>query len=117
MPTETLLRRPSSVTVAGGGGDVEEVGGGDVDVVAAPVDLVGPVAEHRVEGLEADRHEVGMGDPGAVEPLGGLALLVLADLRERDAFTSASRRDGMNAAMPPIANAPRWWQVLTSSSQ
>ncbi len=23
---------------------------------------------------------------------------------------------GMNAAMPPIANAPRWWQVCTSRS-
>ena len=31
------------------------------------------------------------------------------------AFTSGSRRDGMNAAMPPIACAPRSWHVLTSS--
>ena len=30
--------------------------------------------------------------------------------------TSGSRRFGMNAAIPPIANAPRLWQVLTSSS-
>ena len=32
------------------------------------------------------------------------------------AFTSGSRRDGMNAAIPPIACAPRPWQVRTSSS-
>ena len=29
---------------------------------------------------------------------------------------AASGRDGMNAAMPPIAGAPRRWQVRTSSS-
>ena len=32
------------------------------------------------------------------------------------AVTSGSRRLGMTAAMPPMAKAPRWWQVLTSSS-
>ena len=31
-------------------------------------------------------------------------------------FTSGSRRFGMNAVMPPIACAPRLWQVRTSSS-
>ena len=31
-------------------------------------------------------------------------------------LTSGSRRLGMNAAMPPIACAPRRWQLLTSSS-
>src|SRR5213076_1818825 len=31
-------------------------------------------------------------------------------------FTSGSFRDGMNAAMPPIACAPRRWHVATSSS-
>ena len=30
--------------------------------------------------------------------------------------TSGSRRFGMNAAMPPMAWAPRRWQVETSSS-
>jgi hypothetical protein len=32
------------------------------------------------------------------------------------ALTSGSRRLGMNAAIPPIAWAPRRWQVRTSSS-
>ena len=31
-------------------------------------------------------------------------------------FASASLRDGMKAAMPPIACAPRPWQERTSSS-
>ena len=37
-------------------------------------------------------------------------------LASATSLTSGSRRDGMNAAMPPIANAPRLWQVCTSSS-
>ena len=32
------------------------------------------------------------------------------------ALTCGSRRLGMNAAIPPIACAPRLWQVRTSSS-
>ena len=31
-------------------------------------------------------------------------------------FTAGSLRDGMNAAMPPIACAPRRWHERTSSS-
>ena len=32
-----------------------------------------------------------------------------------DAFSFAQLRLGMNAAIPPIANAPRRWQVFTNS--
>ena len=32
-------------------------------------------------------------------------------------FASASLRDGISAAIPPIAKAPRAWQVFTSSSE
>jgi hypothetical protein len=32
-------------------------------------------------------------------------------------FASGSRREGISAAIPPIANAPRAWHVLTSSSE
>ena len=55
----------------------------DRDLVALPLELVRPVAEHRVELLERDRDEVRVRDPGAVEAVAGLALLVLAHLRER----------------------------------
>ena len=47
----------------------------------------------RVEHLARDRHEVGMRHPGAVEAVAGLALLVLAHLRERRA-RSPRRRVG-----------------------
>ena len=118
MPTETLLRSPSSVIVAGGGGHVEEVGGADRDVVPQPVDLVRPVAEHRVERRLGDGDEVGMRDPGAVEALRRpRAPCPRSPCASATAFTSGSRREGMKAAMPPIACAPRRWHVLTSSSQ
>ena len=57
-----------------------------------------------------------MGDPGAVEAVAGLALLVLAHLGERDLVDPGVAREGMKAAMPPMACAPRRWQVRTSSS-
>ncbi len=53
-------------------------------VLAQAVLLVRPVAEHLVEGLHGDRHQVGVGDPGAVETVGRLAVLVGADLLEGD---------------------------------
>ena len=62
----------------------QEVGGGDVHVVAHTLDLVRPLAEHGVELVRRDRDEIGMRDPRAVEAVPGLALLVLAHLRERD---------------------------------
>jgi hypothetical protein len=57
-----------------------------------------------------------VGDPGAVEPIAGLALLVLTHLGEGALVDLESRRRGMNAAMPPIAKAPRRWQVETRRS-
>ena len=54
------------------------------DLLAQPLELVRPLAEHGVEHLGADRHEIGVRDPGAVEAVARLALLVLAHLRERD---------------------------------
>ena len=56
----------------------------DRHVLALPVDLVGPVAEHPVEGLHRDGHQVGVGDPRPVEALRRLAVLVLAHLLEGD---------------------------------
>ena len=49
MPTLTLLRSPASVMAPGVDGDVEQLGGADVDVVALAVDLVGALAEDLVE--------------------------------------------------------------------
>ncbi len=89
----------------------EQVGGSDVHVLAGPVELVGPVVEHAVEDLPADGDECRVGDPGAVEAVLGLALLVQADPGEggrarlrvlgRDLGGHAS--DGVRAA--PVARA------------
>ena len=57
-----------------------------------------------------------MRDPGAVEALPASRSLSSRTFASATAFTSGSRREGMNAAMPPIACAPRAWQVFTSSS-
>jgi hypothetical protein len=57
-----------------------------------------------------------MGDPGAVEAVGRLALLVGAHGGHRALVDLRLAADGMKAAMPPMACAPRRWQVWTSSS-
>ena len=57
-----------------------------------------------------------MRDPRAVEAVAGLAPLVVPTLASATSFTSGSRRLGTNAAMPPIAWAPRRWHVFTRSS-
>ena len=52
------------------------------------------------------------------KPSAGLALLVGAHGVDRRARWPRGRvRDGISAAMPPIAKAPRRWQVATSSSR
>ena len=83
-------------------------------VVALLVHLVRPVAEHRVERLRRHRHRVGVRDPGAVEAVVRLALLVGAHRLEGRLLASSSVRDGITAAIPPIACAPRAWQVFTT---
>ena len=64
--------------------EVEQLLLSHLDVVAAAVELVRPLAEHGVELVPRDRDEIRMGDPRAVEAVARLAPLVLADLRERD---------------------------------
>src|SRR5699024_750433 len=56
---------------AGGLVHGEQVRRRDVDVGALLVDLVGLVPQHAVEDLAADRDQVGVGDPGAVETVTG----------------------------------------------
>src|SRR4029453_10368059 len=52
-------------------------------VLAQPVLLMRTIAEHGVERLLRHRDEVRMRDPGAVEAVAGLALLVGTDRRDR----------------------------------
>src|SRR5579884_2898388 len=78
------------------------------DVLAQPLELVRPVAEHGVELLRRDRNEIGMGDPRPVEALPGLAFLVLAHLRERDPvdLRVPARRDEGGHAADRVRAAP-----------
>ena len=82
-PTETSLRRPSSVISPGVEAASSSWSARHVDVVALLVDLVRLVAEHGVEGLQRDVDDVRVRDPGAVEAGLGLALLVLLDRLDR----------------------------------
>ena len=115
IPTFTLERSPFSVRSPG----VEATSNraeAKLDVVALLLDLVRPLAEHRVERLGRHRHGVRVGDPGAVEAALGLALLVVRTASNALRLASSSVRDGITAAIPPIACAPRAWQVFTTSS-
>jgi hypothetical protein len=72
-----------------------------VDVIPADIKLIGTVTEVPVEDLLADRHEIGMGDPGSVEPIAGLTLLVLARLGGDalvDLCVASARNECSNAA-------------------
>ena len=116
-PTLTSLRRPSSVISPGRGGGVEQLLGGDVDVVALLVDLVRAVAEHRVERLHAPTSTTsGCATQVPSKPASASRSLSSSTASIARSLASSSLRDGISAAMPPIANAPRAWQVLTSSS-
>jgi len=108
--------QPVEGDLAGGRGDVQQRTGVRHDILAEHLELVGTIAKHAIEDLERDRHEVRVRDPRAVVALRGLALLVLTDLRQRGRVDLRVAARGMNAAIPPIACAPRRWQVATSSS-
>ena len=57
-----------------------------------------------------------MGDPQPSKPARASRSLSSRTLANAASLTAASLRDGMNAAIPPIAKAPRLWQVCTSRS-
>ena len=89
----------------------------DVHVLALLVELVGPVAEDRVEDLRG-RSAPGPGAPPRSRRSRRSASRALSarTLRQRRLVDLRVLRLGMNAAMPPMACAPRLWQVRTSSS-
>ena len=77
-------------------------------------DLIG-LRHEAVEDFERDGDEAGMRDPGAVVAVGGLALLVGADLAMAFSLATGSDLMGMSADMPPMAWTLRRWQVLMQS--
>ena len=79
----------------------EQVVGGHRHVVAPAADLVGGSAEHPVEDLRAQRHQVGVGHPRPVEARLHLAVLVLAHLGEGalvDLGVAPARDEGRHPA-------------------
>ena len=84
------------------------------NVVALPVELVRPVAEDLGEGVGAGRHQGRVGDPGSVEAGPASRDLSAVVFSSAAAVASGSALLGTKAAIPPIACAPRAWQVLTS---
>ena len=116
-PTLTSLRSPASVIAPGVAATSSRSPAVDRDVVAPAVDLVGPVAEHGVELLAAAARRC----PGARPRCRRSPSVASRSLSSRTpaiarSFASGSFRDGISAAMPPIACAPRRWHVRTSSS-
>ncbi len=80
MPTATFWRRPASVF--GPAGSVIRSAGRDTHVLALAGNLLG-FLHHGIELGLGDRHETGMGDPGAVMAVTGLALLGGMDAAHR----------------------------------
>src|SRR5207237_5083835 len=66
------------------GGDVEQIGGGNGNLLSLPVDLIRSLAEDVVVHDHSNGNEIGVSDPGPVEAVTGLAELVLPNLRECD---------------------------------
>jgi hypothetical protein len=80
------------------GGHIEQLRSSDLNVIPPDIKLVGTVAEVFVDDLSADGDEIGVGDPGAVEAIAGLTLLVLPHLGE-GAF--------VDLGIPPARNERR----------
>ena len=79
-----LLRNPSSLTEPSVDREVEKVVRGGGDVLAEPLDLVWPVAQDAGKYLLGDRHEIGMSNPSAVEPVAGFAKFVITHFGQRN---------------------------------
>ena len=109
MPTETFCRTPASVTSPGVVRHVEQLGGGHVDTSGrCRVDLVRPLAEHaRRTPPVAVGTRSGCATQVPSKPSPASRCLSSRTFASAISFTSGSRRLGMNAAMPPIAYAPR----------
>ena len=97
--------------------EVLELRGGDVHVVAPALELVGCAVQAPLEHL-ARRRAPGRGarPRSRRSPARPPAPCPRARRRARARWPSGSLREGISAAIPPIAWAPRRWQVAASSS-
>src|SRR5450759_3441377 len=75
-----VVSKPRLGHLAGRRGDVQQLFGRDMNVLAKLVDLVGTLTEYCGERRLAHLDHAGVRDPGSVEPGAGLAGLVLFGL-------------------------------------
>ena len=111
-----LVSSPARVIPSRGRSHVEQLRRAHLDLGPLAFELVGPVAEHGVELGPGRGHQVGWATQVPSKPSPASRRLSSVTLARAASVTSGLRRLGMNAAMPPMAWAPRRWQVLTSSS-
>ena len=115
-PTETSLRRPSSVISPGvdfassSWSAVTETSGRSLSIWLSLSPRTSSNAASAVSTTSGCATQVPSKPASASRSLSSLALASAFLL------ASSSLRDGICAAIPPIANAPRLWQVCTSSS-
>ena len=88
----------------------------NVNILALAVLLVGLVAKHASKNSVATGTRPGCATQVPSNPASASRSLSSRTAANAISLTSASRRVGMKAAMPPIACAPRLWQVLTRRS-
>src|SRR5699024_8074899 len=79
-----VVAQPLFGDITGSGGDVEQVRSADLDILALVIDLVGLLTQDVSEYFLAQFDHAGVGDPGAVKAVAGLAGLISAHLLERD---------------------------------
>ena len=116
MPTSTLLRRPASVMFPGVAETLSRSAAVTVTSSRSRSSWFGlsPSTPSKTSVQIGTRSGWATQEPS--KPSFDSRVLSWRTFSSATAFTSGLRRDGMNAAMPPIACAPRLWQVRTSSS-
>ncbi len=118
MPTFTFERRPSSVTSPGVAGHVEQLVGADVDTSSrCRSTWLGRSPSTSSNASVATGTESGCATQVPSKPSPASRSLSARTASNAFRFASSSVRVGITAAMPPIACAPRAWQVFTSSSR
>ena len=98
------------------GVEVEQLRRGDVDVVARALELVGRSPSTLSNSSSAMGTRSGWATQVPSKPSPASRCLSACTAASAVSLTAGSRRLGMNAAMPPMACAPRRWHVRTSSS-
>ena len=116
MPTEMSLRRPSSVISPGVAATFSRSAAVTSTSSRSTSSWLGRSPSTRSKISIATGTRSGCATHVPSYPCPASRSLSSRTFASATAFTSASRRDGMNAAMPPIACAPRLWHVFTSSS-